>query len=325
MYNFSKANDITDNAINNIYNNNKSKIVYLNSIYNMGTVTSANGFFIDKGIIVTTYNYIEKTLMKAQNIIISDSLENVYKLEGIVTINEENDIAVLKVKEEENSYIQLNDSDKKQKEDAVITINSKTGVGLTASKGIIISNDKNIQTSIPITEELQGSPLFDVDGNLIGMINSKTVNTSISYATNIDIIKEYYSKLSAIKHENIKSVSFQELKNRYYIQFKEENEFNNIPENKWNEYLKVENAKDLIKLKLIKGSYKDGIITLRFKNDILDYIDTMQFTTEYINNLKNKGYIEKLKTDSKTIYENGKNKIIIMKEFDYLIIVMVKL
>ena len=78
-------------------------------------------------------------------------------------------------------------------------------------------------------------------------------------------------------------------------------------------------------MKLVKGYYKDGIISLRYKNDISNYIDTMQFASSYIENLKNKGYNEKTSSKSKIILENGKNKIVIMSEFDYLIVVMVKL
>ena len=51
----------------------------------------------------------------------------------------------------------------------------------------------------------------------------------------------------------------------------------------------------------------------------------MQFASSYIENLKNKGYNEKTSSKSKIILENGKNKIVIMSEFDYLIVVMVKL
>ena len=49
------------------------------------------------------------------------------------------------------------------------------------------------------------------------------------------------------------------------------------------------------------------------------------FADEYGANLKNKGYKEKQISNSKVIYENKKYQIIIMTEFDYLIIVMVKL
>ena len=190
IYDFSKANAITDNILNNIYDNNKSKIVFLNSVCNTGTVTTANGFFISEELLATTYNYIENSLIKAQGITISDSLGTVYELDGIVTMNAENDIAILKVKNKNQDYIKVIDIDKIEKEDAVITLSSKEGVGLNTSKGIVTTVDNDIQTSLPVVEEMQGSPLFSPDGNLVGMINSKAFNKSISFATNIDIIKK---------------------------------------------------------------------------------------------------------------------------------------
>lgn len=329
LYNFSKMAEIKDTTINAIYDENKEKIVYLMSTHNSNIgiqqIASANGFFIQKGIILTTYKYLENALSKAQNIMITDSLGNAYELEGIVTINKEKDVAVLKVKNINENYIEIREAKQMAKEDAVIAINSKTGVGLTSVKGIVTTVDNDIQTSIPITEEIQGSPLFDVEGNIIGMINSKNMNTSLSYATNIDTIKAYYDKFLNIDNENIKSVSFDELKEKYYIKYKEEKVVNNIPNKKWEEFNKAENVEETIKLKLVKAFYKENMISLRYKNNVSEYIDTMQLIVQYRNNLKEKGYTEKNVSDSKIIYENEKNRIIIIKEFNYLIIVMVKL
>ena len=325
LYDFSQADNVKEETLNKIYDENKSKVVFLNSTYNIGTVTSANGFFISEGLIVTTYNYIEQSLMKAQKIIISDSLGNVYDLDGIVTMSIENDVAILKVKNKNENYIKCEDANPIEKEDAVITLNTKIGVGLTTNKGIITSLDKNIQTSLPISEEAQGSPLFNNEGKIIGMINSKLLNSSVSFATKGDILKEYYKKLTTTNYEEIKAIPFEELKENYYIKYNNETIVNNIPEDKLQEYSNIENISEMIDLKLVKGSYKDGIISLRYKNDIKNYIDTMQFATKYIENLKIKGYEQKYTSDSKVIYENEKYQIIIMEEFDYLIIVMVRL
>ena len=324
IYNFSKADSIPEETLNNIYDQNKSKVVFLNSVYNMGTVASANGFFIKEGILVTTYNYIEQSLIKAQDIIISDSLGQTYELEGIVTVNVDSDIAILKVKNS-NDYIKIENIEKPNKEDGIISLNSKNGVGLSTSKGIITSFDRYIQTSIPMTEEMQGSPLFNSQGNLIGMMNSKSINTSISFSTKLDTLQKYNNIFENKNYDEVKAVSFDELKESYYIKYGDEKEENNIPENKWKSFNEGENINDFITLKLVKGYYKDGIISLRYKNDISNYIDTMQFASSYIENLKNKGYNEKTSSKSKIILENGKNKIVIMSEFDYLIVVMVKL
>lgn len=326
IYDFSKADAIKENTLTKIYNKNKQNIVFLNSVYNMGTVTSANGFFINEGLIATTYNYIEKSLSKAQKIIISDFSGNVYTLDGIVTADEENDIAILKVKNKSQNNVEIEKSAKYNIEEAVITLNSNFGIGLTASKGIIISKDNNdIQMTLVETEETQGSPIFNNQGNVIGMVNSKILNASTAFATDAEILEKYYDKFSSENFNDIKYISFEKAKENYYIKYNEEKNINNVPNDKWNEYLKVENAEENIDLKLVKAIYKDGIISLRYKNDISNYVDTMQFASTYRENLKNKGYTEKIISNSKIIYESNKFRIVVMKEFDYLIIVMVRL
>ncbi len=325
IYDFSAADNLKEEILNKIYDNNKENVVYLNAIYNIGTIVSANGIFIGEGLIATTYNFVEQSLMKAQNILIMDGLQNVYQLDGIVTMNIQNDIAILKIKDKNSNYIKFEDTNKLQKENAVISLNNKNGVGLATTKGIVTSTSTNIQTSIPVTEEIQGSPVFNSEGKIIGLINSKSLNSSISYVTENNILKEYSNKLSQVKFEEIKAIPFSELKENYYIKYNEETQINNVPEDKLKEYSEESNIDDVIKLKLIKSSYKDGIISLRYKNDIKNYINTMQFALKYIENLKSKGYEEKYTSDSKVILEKDKNRIIISEEFDYLIIVMVRL
>ena len=63
IYNFDKLDKMPESELNNIYNNNQNNVVYLNSYYNNKVVASANGFFINSGLIVTTWNYLEKSLI----------------------------------------------------------------------------------------------------------------------------------------------------------------------------------------------------------------------------------------------------------------------
>lgn len=324
VYDFSKAKAITDETLKNIYNENKSKVVFLNSLYNSEIITSANGFFINEGLIITTYNFVEKSLVGAQDIIISDTQGIAYELDGIVTMNADNDTAILKVKNKNLNFIQIQDSEKRKKEDAIISLNSKDGAKLTTSRGIIIAPNKSMETSVIATEETQGSPLFDIDGKLVGMINSKTLDMSVSSATDLDIVKAYYEKFLDKKVEEIKSVSFKELKENYYIKYNEEKDINKLQTSKLSEFKGAENIDNLIKLKLVKSFYKDGIVSLRYKNEIYKYIDTMYFAGKFKEELKNNGYEEKNISKTKAIYERNKNKIIIMTEFNYLIIIMVK-
>lgn len=326
IYDFSELDKITDEEINNIYNKNKDNIVTLNSYYNNYVVATANGFFINDGLVVTTWSFLEKSLSKSQYIVIKNHNGNSYKIEGIVTASPDNDIVVIKLENKVNKKVTLDSSNNLKEELPIFTISSKIGVGLTTLKGIIISNNNYIQTSIPLTTSDEGSPLFNTNGNIIGMNTSKQVNSSISISINSEILKEVQDKFNNIDFETIKTISFEKLKEEfYYIKYNEEIIKNEIPSNKWKKYSKIGNIEENIKLELLKANYEDGIISLRYKNSISEYISGMQLASSFKEQLIKDGFKEILNGSTKCIYENNKYQIIIMDEFDYLIVVMVKL
>lgn len=324
IYNYEKAEDLSLQKVNNIYNSNKNNIVYLNSYYNNTVTSSANGFFIDNGLIVTTWNFLEKSLINAQYITVSGLQKN-YKIEGIVTANIDTNIAVIKV-EENNSFVKLGDTEKLKKEDPIVTISSRVGTGLLVQKGIVISNEDYIYSSIPLITSDEGSPLFNENGEVIGFNTNESTSASISLAVNSNVLEEVQDKFKNIDYKNIKVITFEELKDKYYyIEYNDEKIINNIPKRKWEDYSKIGNIKDTIKLKLVKANYKDGIVSLRYKNNISEYISSMQLSSEFQDELSNEEYKKVMSDESKAIYQNDKYKVIIMEEFDYLIVVMVKL
>lgn len=322
IYNFDKLDKMPESELNNIYNNNQNNVVYLNSYYNNKVVASANGFFINSGLIVTTWNYLEKSLINAQYITIKGNNTN-YELVGIVTANPETDVAVLKV-ESTTSAVKVGDYKQTSIEDPAIILSSRVGTGLIIQTGIIISNTDYIQTSIPLTNTDEGSPLFNQAGEVIGINTSKTTNSSISIAVNSAVLKEIQDKFNVL--DNIESITFEELKEKYYYEkINTENIKNSIPKNKWRKYSKIGNIENTIRMELVKASYKDGIVSLRYKNNISDYISSMQLAASFKEQLVKDGYKEITNNPTKTIYKNNKYQVIIMDEFDYLIIVMVML
>lgn len=326
IYNFDKLDKMTDTELNTIYENNKRNVLFLNSYYNNKVIASANGFFINNGFVVTTWNFIEKSLINGQYISIKDNDFNAYELDGIVTANPETDIAVLKIKQAENSYVKIGNYKQAKVEDPVITISSKTGAGLLSQTGIILSLDGYIQSSIPLTESDQGSPLFNQSGEVIGINTTKLVNSSTSLSINSDVLKEIQSKFTKNNFNSVKSVSFKDLKEKYYyVKYNEEKIKKEIPKKKWNEYSKIGNVKNTITLKLVKSNYKGDIISLRYKNNISDYISSMQLSINFINQLKADGFKEAVVSDNKKIYTNKKYKVVIMEELNYLIILMEKI
>ena len=98
----------------------------------------------------------------------------------------------------------------------------------------------------------------------------------------------------------------------------------NVPSNIWDKYSKIGNIENTINLELAKSSYKDSILSLRFKNNIPNYITSIKLANNFIEELVNQGFKEEYKTTSKVVYRNNKYRVIIMDEFDYLIVVMVK-
>lgn len=326
IYDFSKLDAIDENTYTEIYNQNYKNIILINSYYNNNKVNSAHGLVIDDGIVVTTWSSFEQSLKEAQYVVLRDNNGNVYNLDGIVTINPEVDLVVLKTKEKINSSIVLGSSNSVNIEDSVFSISSKSGIGLTVNAGIVTSNDSFLQHSNPITIAEQGSPLFNDKGEVIGLNTAKSVNSDVSIAIKAEALQEIKNKFNNIVFEQIECVSFDTLKEKYYYtNLNAEKIVNKIPKKQWNEFKKVGNIEKNISLNLLKASYDNNVISLRYENSLSNVMNGMQVAGGFINQLLNDGYKEVLNSDTKKIYQNNKYKVIIMDEFDYLIIVMVRL
>ncbi len=325
IYDYSKIESLSQEQISQIYKETSSNIVSINSYYENQVVASANGMIIYDGIVVTTWDFMEKALSNSQFIVIKDNAGNYYDIDGIITANPQTDIVVIKLKEKVESTIKIGDSDKLQIEDAVLTISTKTGVGLSVQGGIVISNDGYIQSAIPLSDSDQGSPLINANGEVVGINTSKSTNSSISMAISSNILKEIQEKFKNIDFNSIQVITFDDLKEQYYyINYNEETIFNNISKRVWNKYSKIGKIEENVKLKLVKANYTDGILSLRYQNEISNFIGSMQLISTFKDELLAEGYNNTLDSESKCIFENDKYQIVIMDEFNYLIIVMVK-
>lgn len=326
LYDFSKLNNLTAAETGNIYDKNINQVVILNTYYNNSIVNTAGGYFLSNGVVVTTWNFIEKSLLNGEKIVIRDNKEQVYNVEGIITIDATANVALLKVTNSSQTGVIFGDYKKLVKEDPIFTISSKTGVGLSIQSGIIITTDNEIQSLLPLTEKDEGSPLININGEVIGINTSDSINTSVSIAKNVEALTKLQDKLKNTKYEDIDCISFSDLKEEYYYTKRNKEIIsNNIKSKIWKEYSKIGNIENSINLNLLKASYKNNTLSLRYSNNISNYISSMQLATSFKSELISNNYKEILDSKNKAIYENGKYKVIIMDEFNYLIIVMVKL
>lgn len=297
-----------DNEISKkIINNNKKNIVLLQSYNNNELINTANGFYIQKNQIITSLSFFKAALRESQNLIITNAETNKIIDYRISEIIPEKNIIILKT-DTENTYVQIEENYKEN--DQVLMINS--------INGSILSIDDNINLIMPINNS-EGSPIFNINGNVIGMVNSSIKGSLTSCITGYDL-KNIEKK---INQKN--SITFEELKNKYYnINVYEENIKNNIPLKKWEQYKKIGDLENSIKLELIQANMLDEIITLKYYNKAFKYINSFKFANEFISNIKDEEYVETLNTNNKCIYENINNKIIIFGDYEYLFIVLVK-
>lgn len=324
MYSYSKLNNLSDEDIKEIYNNNSKNIVMLNTISNSAVVNRATGFFLGNGTIVTSWSYLENSFINGQTIVVTDIDNNAYKILGVISINSDLDIAVLKLNKAVNKRVKLS-TNLPAVSDPVITITSKTGVGLTSLSGIAssINEASSIVSVMPLSKNDWGSPLFNLNGEVIGMNTSKLVNSEVSNASSIVNLLKLQQEILNTSYANIKAKDLEKLKQDYFYQNENtEKILNSIPKKVWDKYKKIGNIGDSIFLDLVKASYYDNVVSLRYDNKTYPYIDSFDYTLDFVANLEKDGYKKVIDYTEKKMYKKGNKKIILMKEFNYLIIIM---
>tara|TARA_B100000282_G_scaffold169785_1_gene122925 strand:+ start:653 stop:2065 length:1413 start_codon:yes stop_codon:yes gene_type:complete len=143
------------------------------------TSALGSGFIIDKDGIVVTNNHV---IQGAEDIFVTVNGEKEYEAE-IVGADPLSDIAVLKIKSKDKFFpVKFGNSDAARVGDWVIAIGNPFGLGGTVTSGIISARNRSIglsryedyiQTDASINSGNSGGPLFDMNGDVIG------INTAI--------------------------------------------------------------------------------------------------------------------------------------------------
>ena len=140
-----------------------------------------SGFIIDAKGIVVTNNHVIKD---AEDILIRVDGDKEYKAK-VIGKDPLSDLAVLKIESKDKfKPVKFGDSDKARIGDWVLAIGNPFGLGGTVTSGIISAKNRNlsgaitryedfIQTDASINVGNSGGPLFDTQGNVIG------INTAI--------------------------------------------------------------------------------------------------------------------------------------------------
>jgi len=169
-----------------------------------------SGFVIDPSGIIVTNNHV---IDGADEITVT--LQDGTSLKGkLVGRDDRTDIAVIKVTPEKPLHaLKFGDSDSHRVGDWVLAIGNPFGLGGTVTAGIISARGRDIQqgpyddfiqTDAPINRGNSGGPLFDMDGNVIG-INTAIYSPSggsigIGFAIPSNLAKNVVDQLSKFGH-----------------------------------------------------------------------------------------------------------------------------
>jgi len=136
-------------------------------------IATGTGFIIDSnGIIATNYHVIS-TLLKANNTLLVKMENGAYfPLQGLIDVDEENDVAIFKVDGKELPIIKLSKDYIPKQGEEIVVVGSPLGLETTVSDGIISSvrgQDGIIQITAPISPGSSGSPVLNSNGEAIGV------------------------------------------------------------------------------------------------------------------------------------------------------------
>ena len=151
------------------------------------SISYGSGFILKDNYILTNYHVVKD----ATEVIVSlaDRREFVAEIIGVDALS---DLAVLKVDGNKLPKVKVGDSDKLKVGDWVVAIGSPFSFDFSVTAGIVSAKGRSIQnnnignyvpflqTDVAINPGNSGGPLFDLDGNVVG-INSQIYSRSGGY------------------------------------------------------------------------------------------------------------------------------------------------
>jgi S1-C subfamily serine protease len=161
-----------------------------------------SGFMVSSdGQIVTNYHVIRG----AHSAIAKLANGALFLVDGVLGVDVDNDLAVLKVSGKDLPFLKLADSGTLQIGEHVVAIGSPLGLQNTVSDGIVSGipevapNRKLIQTTTPVSSGNSGGPLLNSEGSVVGVINASIrQGQNLNFAVPINQVKSLLSGTSKL-------------------------------------------------------------------------------------------------------------------------------
>jgi len=188
-----------------VFKENSNAVVVVITYNEKGKpISQGSGFIVrTDGAVVTNYHVISNAKsikVKAGN--------KVLDVEGLIYIDKENDIVILKVKGENLPAVKLGRIETARIRETVYVISSPKGLENTISDGIlsgtreITLNKKILQITASISPGSSGAPVFNKDGEVIGIATFIIKEAqNLNFAMSVNLIKDKIDskKVTALK------------------------------------------------------------------------------------------------------------------------------
>jgi len=175
-----------------------------------------SGFFInDEGFLMTNFHVIEGETQISIEVYHqrNGQLERkTYKQVRIVAMNKFADLALLKIEDKDApkfKYIQVGSADALAVGERVFAIGSPLGLERTVTEGILstktrqMGGDLYLQTTAQINPGNSGGPLFNLNGEVVGVTNMKiTFGEGLGFAIPSETVKYFLDHRDAFAYAN---------------------------------------------------------------------------------------------------------------------------
>lgn len=181
-------------------------VVKINCYNSRGDLSATGSGFamFEDGVIITNYHVIEKEAFSVE-LILDDNSK--HKVNTVVAIDKENDIAILK--SEKNlglSLLEKGDTKKLKKGEKVVAIGSPLGLINTVSTGVFSGFAQNevLQFTASISNGSSGGALFDNEGKVLGITfasfkEGQNLNLAIPIEKVVDLWNENKNNQLSLK------------------------------------------------------------------------------------------------------------------------------
>jgi serine protease Do len=173
-----------------------------------------SGFFLtEEGYLITNFHVIEGETQIAIEVYQQQKgqLERkVYKQVRIIAMNKFQDLALLKVEDKgapKFATVPLGDADLLAVGERVFAIGSPLGLERTVTEGIVSTKTRQfqgelyIQTTAQINPGNSGGPLFNLQGEVVGVTNMKVFGEGLGFAIPVDMVKYFLKHRDAYAYD----------------------------------------------------------------------------------------------------------------------------